>query len=211
MASAQGTYPSRDLVPPFPFPSSPARFLFASSKGSNDKQICSSEVQRTSLIFKFQTHFWCTEISNLVPGVLSYLRYGVSVGRVGENPGNEVWEIRGALSWSCNRVHDVSVLNIQEEILASNVTTKHLESFETNINLHFWRLKVKIRDPHFDDLPSGTGSSVVGASVGSVGSTGSKMWNKWRIEVMERNSNTLMTRHHIMTQWTNSEQMGVKC
>lgn len=141
---------------------------------------CSSEEQRTSLILKFQTHFWCTEI-------------------------------RSALSWSCNRVHGVSISNFQEEILASNVTTKHLESFETNINLHFWRLKVKIRDPHFDDLPSGTGSSVVGASVGSVGSTGSKMWNKWRIEVTERNSNTWMTRYNVMTQWTNSEQMGVKC
>ena len=128
---------------------------------------CSSEVQRTSLIFKFQTHFWCTEI-------------------------------RSALSWSCNRVHYVSIPNFQEEILARNVTTKHLESFETNINinLHFWRLEVKIRDPDFDDLPSGIGSSVVGASVGSMGSTGSKMWNtqmKDRL-VIERNSNTWMTR-----------------
>ena len=141
--------------------------------------------------------------------LLPALRSERRAGR--REPWERGWEIRGALSWSCNRVHDVSVPNIQEEILASNVTTKHLEGFETNINLHFWRLKVKIRDPRFDDLPSGTGSSVVGASVGSVGSTGSKMWNKWRIEVTERNSNTWMTRYNVMTPWTNSEQMGVKC
>lgn len=99
MVSAQGTNPHRDLVPPFPFPSFPPRAFFTLLlKGASDKQMLFWR-QRTSLLFKFQTHFWCIKITS-------------------------------ALSWSCNRVHYVSIPNFQEEILASNVPTKHLESLK---------------------------------------------------------------------------------